>query len=134
FCFLVTAPTSFFFSNGFSESLFVLALAVAFLQGEKGRWIGAGAAGAAACLIRFPGAFLFFPLALIWLRTAKPRPISQAAIGAGTFMIGAVAYPIWLWATSGEPLAYLHLEQSHRRSLAGPGRAVGMMLSQAADA
>ena len=132
--FLLTAPTSFFLSNGFSESLFVLAIAVAFLQAEKGRWISAGAAGAAACLIRFPGAFLVVPLALIWFQTAKPRPISRATIGAGTFAVGAIAYPAWLWATSGDALAYLHLQQSHHRSLAGPVHAVGVVLTQARDA
>jgi len=131
--FLLAAPTSFFFSNGFSESLFVLAVAAVFLLAEKGRWIGAGAVGAAACLIRFPGAFLLLPLALIWLRSARPRPIRQGAAGAGIFAIGALAYPAWLWATLGDPLAYLHLEATHHRALVGPLRAVGEMLTQAGD-
>ena len=131
--FLLAAPTSFFLSNGFSESLFIVAVAAAFLLACEGRWFGAAAAGAAACLIRFPGAFLFLPLALIWFQSARPHPIRKGLLGAGIFAIGGIAYPAWLWATTGDALAYLHLEASHHRSLVGPVRAVGVMLAQARD-
>jgi len=131
--FLLMAPTSFFLSNGFSESLFILAVAAAFLLAQQGRWIGAAAAGAAACLIRFPGAFLFLPLALIWFQSARPHSIRKGLLGAGIFAIGAIAYPAWLWATTGDALAYLHLEATHHRVLVGPVRAVREMLTQAGD-
>ena len=87
---LLTAPTSFFFSNGFSESLFLLAVVAAFLLAEHDRWISAAAVAGTACLIRFPGAFLLLPLALLWFRSPKPRPGRQGAIGAGIFAIGAI--------------------------------------------
>lgn len=132
--FLLAAPTGFFLSAGYSESLFILAAALAFLFAENGRWIVAGLAGAAACLIRFPGAFLLVPLVIIWLRTDRPRRLTTAAIGAGLFAAGAVAYPAWLWANTGDPLAYLHLQNTHHRGLAGPWTALAAMTDQVRNA
>lgn len=45
-----------------------------------------------------------------------------------------MAYPAWLWLTSGDPLAYLHLQQTHHRFLAGPARAIAGMVGQTIDA
>ncbi len=130
--FLLSWPTAFFLSIGYSESLFILVVACAFLCAQRGRWLEAGILGAAACLIRFPGAFLLIPLAMIWL-ASTPRRNLPALAGGVIFALGAAAYPSWLWITSGDPLAYLHLQETHHRSLAGPIAAMGLMLQQARD-
>ena len=132
--FLLAAPTSFFLSAGYSESLFLLLAAGAFLLAERGRWLEAGLLGAAACLVRFPGALLLFPLLLIWIASGRPRPVRPAALGLAIFGVGALAYPTWLWATSGDFLAYLRLQQTHHRGLSAPWTAVGVMIDQGRNA
>ena len=132
--FLLAAPTSFFLSAGYSESLFVLVVAASFLNAERGRWLQVSLLGAAACLIRFPGFFLIIPLAMIWATKPRRAPRWPALGGLGIFAIGALAYPAWLWAVSGDVLAYLHLQETHHRGLSGPWTAVGAMIDQARNA
>ena len=67
---LLTAPNAFFLSAGFSESSIIAATALTFLFAQRGRWLAAGAAGAAACLVRLPGVWLLLPLAVLWLLPA----------------------------------------------------------------
>jgi hypothetical protein len=63
-CLLLAAPNAFFLSSGHSESAFLAATTLAFLLAERGRWVAAGVAAAAA-LIRAPGVLLLLPLAAL---------------------------------------------------------------------
>jgi hypothetical protein len=61
------APTAFFFSAVYSESLFLLVSVGAFLAARRGRWAWAGALGGLAALTRNSGVLLLVPLALLFL-------------------------------------------------------------------
>jgi len=60
-------PTTVFFSAVYSESLFFATIVIAFYYARRGRWLGAGLAGAAATLTRPPGFLIFAALALEYL-------------------------------------------------------------------
>jgi len=107
---LLTAPNAFFLSAGFSESSFIAATALTFLFAQRGRWLAAGAAGAAACLVRLPGVWLLLPLAVLWLRSPRPRPLWPAAAAAAGVLVGAAAFPAYCLAFFGDPLLYVHLQ------------------------
>jgi hypothetical protein len=117
-CLLVAAPNSFFLSSGHSESAFLAAAALAFLLAERGRWVAAGVATAAAALIRSPGALLLLPLAVIWLRS--PRPRGPALAGLAIALAGSAAFPAYTWAAFGDPLLYAHSEAYWHPSRANP--------------
>src|SRR5207247_5942294 len=64
-CLLLSWPSAFFLSVGYSESTFLAASAGSLMMAERRRWGWAGALGGAACLVRLPGLFLIVPLAMI---------------------------------------------------------------------
>lgn len=109
---LLTWPSAFFLSVGYSEASFLAAVAGSLLLAERGRWGWAGVVGAAACLIRLPGVFLAVPLLLYWLRSGNARPLLSTIFGAAAFMAGALGFHAYLWITFGDPLLYLHLEST----------------------
>jgi len=117
-CLLVAAPNAFFLSSGHSESAFLAATALAFLMAERGRWVPAGVAAAAAALIRAPGILLLVPLAIIWLRSSRPRGPAVAALAIA--LAGAAAFPVYTWVTFGDPLRYVHSEAYWHASRANP--------------
>jgi hypothetical protein len=117
-CLLLAAPNAFFLSSGHSESAFLAATVLAFLLAERGRWVAAGVAAAAAALIRAPGVLLVVPLALIWLRSSRPR--RPALAGLAIALAGAAAFPGYTWAAFGDPLLYVHSEAYWRPSRANP--------------
>lgn len=130
---LLVAPSAFFLSVGYSESLFLVAAVGAFLLAGRGQWAPAGLAAGLAALIRFPGAFLLVPLAILWWQAGRPRP-RAAAVGTVLALAGAIAFPAWLWLQTGDPLAYLHQQATHHRFLIGPMVAVRSLLTQSWDA
>jgi len=112
---LLTAPTSFFLSSAYTESPFIAATVLFFLFAQRGRWVAAGAAGLVACLIREPGVWLVVPLAIIWLRAPRPRPVWPAIAGGAVLVAGAALFPVYSLFAFGD-----------RNSLSGatPGAAV----------
>jgi hypothetical protein len=117
-CLLLAAPNAFFLSSGHSESAFLAAAALAFLMAERGRWVGAGVAAAAAALMRTPGVLLLVPLAVIWLRSSRPR--GPALAGLAIALAGAAAYPAYTWVAFGDPLLYVHSEAYWHPSRTNP--------------
>jgi hypothetical protein len=117
-CLLLAAPNAFFLSSGHSESAFLAASALAFLLAERGRWVGAGVATAAAALIRSPGLLLLLPLAIIWLRSSRAR--GPALAGLAIALAGAAAFPACTWVAFGDPLRYVHSEAYWHPSRANP--------------
>lgn len=65
--YVLVFPTTVFFSAVYSESLFFAAIVIAFYYARRGRWWGAGLAGAVATLTRPPGFLTFAALALEYL-------------------------------------------------------------------
>lgn len=126
---LLAAPAGIFLDLAFSEAVFLAAVAATFLLAVRGRWLVAGAAGAAACLVHFNGALLGVPLLLMAVSArAWRRPLPLAG-GALVFVAGAAAYPLYLAAAFHDPLRYVHLQSTfwHHR-LVNPLRtaAVGL--------
>jgi hypothetical protein len=117
-CLLLASPNAFFLSSGHSESAFLAAAALAFLLAERGRWVAAGMAAAAAALIRAPGVLLLLPLAIIWLRS--PRPRGPAITGLAIALAGAAAFPAYTWVAFGDPLRYVHSEAYWHPSRTNP--------------
>lgn len=105
----LAAPGSFVLSAGFSESAFIAASALAFLCAERRRWLLCGVfAGAAAC-IRIDGALLLLPLALLWLIADRRLSLALLA-GVAAAIAGIGAYPLFLWASFGNPLLYVRVK------------------------
>ena len=110
---LLTAPPAIFLDLAFSEATFLAAVAATFVFATRGRWVLAGAAGAAACLVHFNGALLAVPLLLMVVAArAWRRPLPLAA-GAAIFTAGAAAYPAFLAVAFHDPLRYVHLQSTH---------------------
>ena len=106
------SPAGLFFALAFSESAFLAAVAATFLFASRRRWLVAGAAGAAACLVRFNGAFLAVPLLLMAIEARAWRRPARLLGGAAIFAAGAAAYPAYLGLALGDPLRYAHLQQT----------------------
>jgi hypothetical protein len=78
------APTAFFFSAVYSESLFLLTSVGAFLAARRGRWAWAGLLGGLAALTRNSGVLLLVPLALLFLYGPRAdRAAPPAGAGSG---------------------------------------------------
>ena len=115
--FLLYSPVSFFFSTLYSEALF-LPLAIGCLaSARRGRWWTAGLLGALASLTRFIGVVLVVPLCWQWLESAGPAGWRRKA-GRGALLAcllpltGFLAYCLYLWIRSGDPLLYFHMENA----------------------
>jgi hypothetical protein len=116
---LVCVPPGLFLWLGFSESLFLACAAGAFLALERRRWALAGLAAGAACLTRSNGVLLAAPLLIGAVSGRAWRSPLSLLTGACLFAAGAGAYPLYLDLEFGDPLRYLHLQQSgwHHRLL-----------------
>jgi hypothetical protein len=139
--YIAAAPTAFFFSALYTESLFLLFLTACFYYSRNGKWLLAAIAGALASATRPLGVLvalvIFFEA--IWQQGVRfvPKPwtlkaqieilkddlkkIPGAWKGILASIIstsGIVAYMVYLYQIVGDPLAFLH-------SQAGFGRTIG---------
>lgn len=111
-------PTSYFFFVPGSESLYLLAAAGAWWAAARERW---GVAGAVACLAaatRVTGILLLPALLILFLQSHR-RPDRRAAwllvvpLGLGAFML-------FLWRTTGNPLAFVEIQSLWHRGTTSP--------------
>jgi len=135
---LCVMPGSYVFSSGYTESLFLALILLAFALARREHWLAAGAAGFAAALTRNLGVLLVIPFLLCgwpWLRAAIPawRP---SVAGLGSLLadpaarrvlaalvlppLGTVAYMLGLWGVAGDPLAFLRIQNAWQRELGNP--------------
>jgi hypothetical protein len=79
---LLAFPTAFTFHAAYTESLFLLLSASAFLAARRGRWLAAGAFGLLAALTRSAG-FLIVPALLIegWSQTCRKEGAETSGWG-----------------------------------------------------
>lgn len=143
------APTAFFFSAVYSESLFLLVTVGAFLAARSGRWAWAGALGGLAALTRNSGVLLLVPLALLFLygpradRAALPlvatgermrdlrarlvprHPPSRQILWLALVPLGLALYLGWCAIALGDVFAPYHAQALWLRHFEPLGAAVG---------
>ncbi|MFL5782748.1 MAG: mannosyltransferase family protein [Thermoleophilaceae bacterium] len=125
---LAFAPVAFFFSAPYTESLFLLLSAGAFLAARSGRWALAGAAAGLASGTRPTGALLILPLAILYVygpRADRPapgrHPIRPDILWLALAPAGVVAYSLYLRHAVGDALAWQHIQPLFgRRSFEWP--------------
>ncbi|MFM8998606.1 MAG: mannosyltransferase family protein, partial [Actinomycetota bacterium] len=129
-------PTSLFFLMPYSESLFLAAVAVAFLAWRRERWWLACAAALVAALTRNVGILLvpaFLAEAAAALRRGGPRAALRPLGVAASAAVGFGAYLLW-WRGRGDLLAPFSAQANWQRELTAPwttiADAVGVAVSR----
>ena len=104
-------PFAYFFTQVYTESLFLLTSVSAVAAAVASRWGWAGLFGALATLTRPNGILIAVPLGLLAL-SGRPRPgelVRRA--GALTLVpLGFAAYCVFAYRLSGDPLGWLHAQ------------------------
>jgi hypothetical protein len=106
--YLALFPTSYFFSLPMTESLFLLLSSVTFLFAARRRWFAAGVAGALAAATRVIGVCLLPALLLLPLQR-RERPAKQL-LWLLIIPFGLLAFVGFLYARTGDPLAFVHAQ------------------------
>ncbi|MCW3066955.1 MAG: hypothetical protein JWN32_4127, partial [Solirubrobacterales bacterium] len=125
-------PMSFFFSAVYSESLYLLCSAGAFLAARRDRWAWAGLLGGLAAATRSIGVLLVLPLAWLYLfgPRARPRPgwrypLRPSAAWLALIPAGLVAYLGYLDTVGIDPMSPFHAQDIWMRHFTGPIVGVG---------
>lgn len=107
---LMVSPMSFFLNAGYSESLFLLCVVVAFWFAYRQHWIPASVAIALASSTRLFGLALIPCIMLIaWRQRAQLRDlVTIPVVGA----LGALTYALWTWWKYDDILAYWHAQSA----------------------
>ncbi|MEO5632717.1 mannosyltransferase family protein [Gaiella sp.] len=118
--FLALAPTSFFLSAVYSESLFLLLVVASFLTAERGNFWKAGALAGLALLTRTAGIALLPALIVFaWRSPNRRRALAGVAVAPALFALYPLLLAIWI----GRPLAFLEAQKvvwERHLSPAGP--------------
>lgn len=132
---LCAAPGSYVFSAAYTESLFLAALLASLLFLRRRRWIGAGLAAGLATLTRNLGVGLLLPFA--WMAGARlvgllrqerdgrrwrlvAREAANAACGGAIPLCALAGFCLFLWARTGDPLAFAHVQAAWGRHIGDP--------------
>ena len=106
-------PFAYFFTQVYTESLFLLTSVSAVAAAVASRWGWAGAFGALAALTRPNGILVAVPLGLLAL-AGRPRSaeIARRAAAVALVPLGLAGFCAFAWRLSGDPLAWLHAQAS----------------------
>jgi hypothetical protein len=115
-------PTSYFFLMPYSESLFLLLAVATFWFARRGRWVGAGIAGALAALTRGVGIALAPALAIEALhrRAEGNGPAWPGMLAAVATAGGTIAYLGSWQLRAGDSLAPFDTQQNWERVFSWP--------------
>ena len=104
-------PFSYFFTQVYTESLFLLTSVSAVAAAVASRWGWAGLFGALATLTRPNGILIAVPLGLLAL-SGRPRPneLARRAAALALVPLGFAAYCAFTYRLSGDPLGWLHAQ------------------------
>jgi len=104
-------PFAYFFTQVYTESLFLLVSVSAVAAAVGSRWGWAGVLGALAALTRPNGVLVAVPLLLLAL-AGRPRPAELVRRGAAVALVplGLAGYCAFSWRLSGDPLGWLHAQ------------------------
>jgi hypothetical protein len=130
--FLLLAPGAVGFSMSYTEGLFLLFAAGAFLAAETRHPWTAGVLLALAALTRVPGILLLLPMVVMYIGRDGIRPTRDwiplllAPLAVGAFLV-------YLWSVTGDLLAPLHAQDYWRASGANAEALVVESLNSAGD-
>lgn len=112
---LLIFPASFFFGSVYSESLFLVLLLGSFYVARLGKWWIAGILGAVASYTRFIGVMIFPALLIELWQQSEISNIKfkiRNLIPLLLVPLGLVIYMYGLKQTVGDPLAFIHVQES----------------------
>lgn len=107
-------PYSVFLVASYSEALFIAFGLAAWLCASRGRWISAGVFGALATVTRINGVFLVVGMVIMFAiieHRAGRRFVARAIAMAAMAAAGVIAYFVYLYANTGDLLAWSHAQQ-----------------------
>jgi len=109
--YLAVFPFAYFFTQVYTESLFLLTSVSAVAAAFASRWGWAGAFGALAALTRPNGILVAVPLGLLAL-ASRPRPaeLLRRAAWLSLVPLGFAGYCGFAWQLSGDPLGWLRAQ------------------------
>jgi len=104
-------PFAYFFTQVYTESLFLLTSVAAVTAAVSSRWGWAGVFGALAALTRPNGILIAIPLGLLAL-AGRPRlgELARRAAGLALVPLGFASFCAFAWRLSGHPLGWLHAQ------------------------
>ena len=104
-------PFAYFFTQVYTESLFLLTSVSAVAAAFASRWGWAGAFGALTALTRPNGVLIAVPLGLIAL-SGRPRPgeLARRAAALSLVPLGFAAFCAFAYRLSGDPLGWLRAQ------------------------
>ncbi len=107
FCFF---PSAFVLSLAYSDALFLLLTALCLLALLEERWLWAGIAAALAGAVRPTGMILIPVCAWAALVCVKRRHDWRALVAPALAPLGTLAFFVFLFERTGDPLAFFHAE------------------------
>ena len=123
--FLAAYPFAVFYTAPYTESLFLLSAVGACVAFERERWIGAALFGLVAGLTRPNGCMLSLTLGLLavapMMRRERPtaRQLALRLAVAALPGIGMLVYSAYIYMLTGDPLAWMKVQEAWGRSFAG---------------
>ena len=140
--YLSFAPAAVFFTAAYTESLYLLLLALTLLCARRGIWWGAAIAGALAAATKNIGVLLALAVALealqqrqvrLWPAGSSPGAAVSGLLGqrqrvlaawpgllaAACVPLGLLAYMAYLGHTYGDPLGFLHAQEAFQHTPGG---------------
>jgi len=105
---LLSFPTAFFFTQVYSESLFLFFTLTSFYLARTQRWWLAGIVGALAAATRITGVFLI--LGLLWEYWQQHKKINITLLACFLPLLGLGFYMFYLYTVFGDPLMFFHVQ------------------------
>jgi hypothetical protein len=104
-------PFAYFFTQVYSESLFLVTTVAAVAAAASSRWGWAGVFGALAALTRPNGILIAIPLGVLAF-AGRPRlaELARRAAGLALVPLGFASFCAFAWRLSGDPLGWLHAQ------------------------
>lgn len=129
---LITFPTTYFAVAYYSESLFLLFIALTFLLLEKRKFLQAAIFVSLASLTRTLGIFLVIPQIISCLQDIKfnLRNINAKALSIPVALVGFGAYSTYLHLKFNDPFYFLTVQSTWNRTILNPLTTVYSYLTQ----
>jgi hypothetical protein len=104
-------PFAYFFTQVYTESLFLLTSVAAVFAASSSRWAAAGLFGALATLTRPNGILIAVPLGLLALAGRPgPRELARRLAPLALVPVALACYCAFAWRLSGDPLGWLRAQ------------------------